>query len=111
MSTPVAGLVGLADLVGLALVLVVWSLLYPVVDDPSKLPSPSAVVWQVWRVWQVRWADRVVDPAACPARLPEPTEQLPPEVGGRRLPGGSKSGQGEDRQGCGLRWAGDDAGS
>ncbi|WP_030313596.1 ABC transporter permease [Streptomyces sp. NRRL B-3229] len=33
----------LPPVIALAVVLVVWTLLYPVVDDPSKLPSPSAV--------------------------------------------------------------------
>jgi NitT/TauT family transport system permease protein len=33
----------LPPVIALAVVLVVWSLLYPVVDDPSKLPSPAAV--------------------------------------------------------------------
>ncbi|MFF8863123.1 ABC transporter permease [Streptomyces sp. NPDC015139] len=33
----------LPPVIAIAVVLVVWSLLYPVVDDPTKLPSPSAV--------------------------------------------------------------------
>ncbi|MFJ9009374.1 ABC transporter permease [Streptomyces canus] len=33
----------LPPVVALAVVLAVWALLYPVVDDPSKLPSPAAV--------------------------------------------------------------------
>ncbi|EDY55330.1 nitrate ABC transporter, permease [Streptomyces sviceus ATCC 29083] len=33
----------LPPVIALAVVLVVWTLLYPVVDDPSKLPSPAAV--------------------------------------------------------------------
>ncbi|RRR86274.1 ABC transporter permease [Streptomyces sp. RP5T] len=33
----------LPPVVALAVVLAVWTLLYPVVDDPSKLPSPAAV--------------------------------------------------------------------
>ncbi|MEV7324026.1 ABC transporter permease [Streptomyces sp. NPDC093970] len=33
----------LPPIIALAVVLVVWTLLVPVVDDPSKLPSPSAV--------------------------------------------------------------------
>ncbi|MFF7642611.1 ABC transporter permease subunit [Streptomyces canus] len=33
----------LPPVIALAVVLVVWALLYPVVDDPSKLPSPAAV--------------------------------------------------------------------
>ncbi|MEU0331919.1 ABC transporter permease [Streptomyces sp. NPDC006193] len=33
----------LPPVVAVAVVLVAWTLLYPVVDDPSKLPSPAAV--------------------------------------------------------------------
>ncbi|MFI6930992.1 ABC transporter permease [Streptomyces sp. NPDC050287] len=33
----------LPPVIALAVVLAVWALLYPVVDDPSKLPSPAAV--------------------------------------------------------------------
>ncbi|MCX5252876.1 ABC transporter permease [Streptomyces canus] len=33
----------LPPVVALAVVLAVWTLLYPIVDDPSKLPSPAAV--------------------------------------------------------------------
>jgi NitT/TauT family transport system permease protein len=33
----------LPPVIALAVVLAVWTLLYPVVDDPSKLPSPAAV--------------------------------------------------------------------
>ncbi|KUN04932.1 sulfate ABC transporter permease [Streptomyces yokosukanensis] len=33
----------LPPIVAIAVVLAVWSLLYPVVDNPSKLPSPAAV--------------------------------------------------------------------
>ncbi|MFE2210976.1 ABC transporter permease [Streptomyces canus] len=33
----------LPPVIALAVVLAVWALLYPVVDDPSKLPSPGAV--------------------------------------------------------------------
>ena len=33
----------LPPIIALAVVLVVWFLLYPVVDDPTKLPSPGAV--------------------------------------------------------------------
>ncbi|MEV7438057.1 ABC transporter permease [Streptomyces griseoviridis] len=33
----------LPPIIAIAVVLVAWTLLYPVVDDPSKLPSPAAV--------------------------------------------------------------------
>ncbi|MCX4855936.1 ABC transporter permease [Streptomyces canus] len=33
----------LPPVIALAVVLAVWALLYPIVDDPSKLPSPAAV--------------------------------------------------------------------
>ncbi|MFG2353365.1 ABC transporter permease [Streptomyces sp. NPDC048521] len=33
----------LPPIIAIAVVLVIWSLLYPVVDDPTKLPSPAAV--------------------------------------------------------------------
>ncbi|MEU0026047.1 ABC transporter permease [Streptomyces sp. NPDC006335] len=33
----------LPPVIALAVVLVIWTLLYPIVDDPSKLPSPAAV--------------------------------------------------------------------
>ncbi|MBY8340694.1 ABC transporter permease [Streptomyces spinosirectus] len=33
----------LPPIVAIAVVLVIWTLLYPVVDDPTKLPSPGAV--------------------------------------------------------------------
>lgn len=33
----------LPPVIAIAVVLVAWTLLYPVVDDPSKLPSPTAV--------------------------------------------------------------------
>ncbi|MGC0399449.1 NitT/TauT family transport system permease protein [Streptomyces sp. SAI-126] len=33
----------LPPVIALAVVLAVWTLLYPIVDDPSKLPSPAAV--------------------------------------------------------------------
>ncbi|MHC3471716.1 ABC transporter permease [Streptomyces sp. 7R007] len=41
----------LPPVTALAVVLVVWFLLYPVVDDPSKLPSPGAVASAFKDAW------------------------------------------------------------
>ncbi|RPF37125.1 ABC transporter permease [Streptomyces sp. TLI_185] len=41
----------LPPIIAIAVVLVAWSLLYPVVDDPSKLPSPGAVWAEVEDQW------------------------------------------------------------
>ncbi|MFJ4521230.1 ABC transporter permease [Streptomyces sp. NPDC088810] len=41
----------LPPIVAVAVVLAAWSLLYPVVDDPSKLPSPGGVWAEVENQW------------------------------------------------------------
>ncbi|MGI5458989.1 ABC transporter permease [Streptomyces sp. CA-249302] len=41
----------LPPLIAIAVVLVAWTLLYPVVDDPSKLPSPADVWGEVEDQW------------------------------------------------------------
>ncbi|WP_336112400.1 ABC transporter permease [Streptomyces sp. PTD9-10] len=41
----------LPPVIAIAVVLVAWSLLYPVVDNPSKLPSPSDVWGEVEDQW------------------------------------------------------------
>lgn len=41
----------LPPIIAIAVVLVAWSLLYPVVDDPSKLPSPG----DVWAETEDQW--------------------------------------------------------
>ncbi|MGW2565136.1 ABC transporter permease [Streptomyces sp. NPDC001537] len=41
----------LPPIIAIAVVLVAWTLLYPVVDDPSKLPSPG----DVWAEVQDQW--------------------------------------------------------
>jgi len=41
----------LPPIIAIAVVIVAWTLLYPVVDDPSKLPSPG----DVWAEVQDQW--------------------------------------------------------